>query len=123
MEQLTQIISQYGFPIVAAASVSYMVYYVWLWATTDIKPVLKDASEVLSALYDRINILDDDLIRLFQKVDVVMHLRGKTIERERVQAELKINKEIYEDMMEDEVEQVLEEFRDIKKKKNLPLGP
>ena len=41
---------------------------------------------------DRIRMLDNDLIRLQQKVNVVLHLRGKTIERERVAAEIKINK-------------------------------
>ena len=35
--------------------------------------------------------LDNDLIRLNQKVETVMELRGKTIERERVIAEEKIN--------------------------------
>ena len=35
--------------------------------------------------------LDNDLIRLNQKVNTVLHLRGKTIERERVAAEIKIN--------------------------------
>jgi hypothetical protein len=37
--------------------------------------------------------LDNDLIRLQQKVDVVLHLRGKTIEHERVMAEAEINKQ------------------------------
>jgi hypothetical protein len=36
--------------------------------------------------------LDNDLIRLNQKVETVMELRGKTIERERVRAEAEINK-------------------------------
>jgi hypothetical protein len=36
--------------------------------------------------------LDNDLIRLNQKVETVMELRGKTIERERVKAEAEINK-------------------------------
>ena len=36
--------------------------------------------------------LDNDLIRLNQKVNTVLHLRGKSIERERVQAEADINK-------------------------------
>jgi hypothetical protein len=35
--------------------------------------------------------LDNDLIRLQQKVNVVLHLRGKSIERERVHEEEKIN--------------------------------
>jgi hypothetical protein len=38
--------------------------------------------------------LDNDLIRLNQKVNTVLHLRGKTIEYERVEAEAEINKQI-----------------------------
>ena len=68
-----------------------MVYYVWSWATKDIKPVLTGANDVLLALVDRIRMLDNDLIRLNQKVDVVLHLRGDTIEAERELAEEKIN--------------------------------
>jgi len=47
---------------------------------------------VLIALIDRIRMLDNDLIRLNQKVNTVLHLRGKTIEHERVEAEAEINK-------------------------------
>jgi hypothetical protein len=36
--------------------------------------------------------LDNDLIRLNQKVNTVLHLRGKTIEHERVIAEHEINR-------------------------------
>jgi hypothetical protein len=35
--------------------------------------------------------LDNDLIRLNQKVETVMELRGKTIEKERIEAEKGIN--------------------------------
>ena len=70
----------------------YFIYYVWTWVTTEIKPVLSESNTVLIALIDRIRMLDNDLIRLQQKVNVVLHLRGKTIERERVAAEIKINK-------------------------------
>jgi hypothetical protein len=89
---LVAMINKYGFPIVAAGGMGYMIYYVWTWATKEVKPVLKEANTVLIALIDRIRMLDNDLIRLNQKVDVVLHLRGKTIEHERVIAEQKINK-------------------------------
>jgi hypothetical protein len=46
---------------------------------------------VLIALIDRVRMLDNDLIRLNQKVNTVLHLRGKTIEHERVVAEQEIN--------------------------------
>lgn len=89
---VVELVNKYGFPIVAAGGMGYMIFYVWTWATKEIKPVLNDASTVLIALIDRIRMLDNDLIRLNQKVDVVLHLRGKTIERERVHAEEVINK-------------------------------
>jgi hypothetical protein len=41
--------------------------------------------------------LDNDLIRLNQKVETVMELRGKTIEYERIKAEHEINKVSEED--------------------------
>jgi hypothetical protein len=89
---IAELINKYGFPIVAAAGMGYLIYYVWEWATKDIKPVLSEANTTLIALIDRIRMLDNDLIRLNQKVDTVLHLRGKTIEYERVQAEREINR-------------------------------
>lgn len=89
---VVELINKYGFPIVAAGGMGYMIYYVWTWATKEVKPVLSEANTVLIALIDRIRMLDNDLIRLQQKVDVVLHLRGKTIEHERVIAEAEINK-------------------------------
>lgn len=81
---IVSLINKYGFPIVAAAGMGYMIFYVWTWATKEIKPILNDANTVLIALIDRIRMLDNDLIRLNQKVNTVLHLRGKIIESERV---------------------------------------
>lgn len=95
------LINKYGFPIVAAAGMGYMIFYVWTWATKEIKPILNDANTVLIALIDRIRMLDNDLIRLTQKVNTVLHLRGKTIEYERVEAEAEINKQVLKKNEED----------------------
>jgi hypothetical protein len=92
MVDIADLISKYGFPIVAAVGLGFIIKYVWTWATTEIKPVVSDANAVLIALIDRIRMLDNDLIRLNQKVNTVLHLRGKTIEHERVEAEEAINK-------------------------------
>jgi hypothetical protein len=92
MNEIAELISKYGFPIVAAVGMGVMIKYVWTWATTEIKPVISDANTVLIALIDRIRMLDNDLIRLNQKVNTVLHLRGKTIEAERIEAEEVINK-------------------------------
>ena len=77
---LVAMINKYGFPIVAAGGMGYLIFYVWKWATQEIKPVLSEANTVLIALIDRIRMLDNDLIRLNQKVNVVLTLRGQQIE-------------------------------------------
>jgi hypothetical protein len=86
-----EIVGKYGFPVVMAVGMGYIIHYVWEWATKEVKPVISEANTVLIALIDRIRMLDNDLIRLNQKVNTVLHLRGKTIEHERVEAEKKIN--------------------------------
>jgi hypothetical protein len=87
-----EMVSKYGFPIISAAGMGYFIYYVWTWVTTEIKPVIGQANGTLIALIDRIRMLDNDLIRLNQKVETVMELRGKSIEYERIKAEQEINK-------------------------------
>jgi hypothetical protein len=54
---------------------------------------MSEASKTLIGLIDRIRMLDNDLIRLNQKVEVVLELRGKTIEKERLIAEEAINQD------------------------------
>jgi hypothetical protein len=88
---VVMLVNKYGFPIVMAVGMGFIIKYVWEWATKEVKPVISDANTVLIALIDRIRMLDNDLIRLNQKVNTVLHLRGKMIEIDRVEAEKQIN--------------------------------
>jgi len=72
---IVELIKQYGFPVVAAVGLGYFVVYVWKWATEQVKPVLGEAQTTLIALIDRIRMLDNDLIRLNQKLNVVLQMR------------------------------------------------
>lgn len=73
---IVELINKYGFPIAAALGMGYMIYYVWTWVTKEIKPVLKETESTAIALIDRIRMLDNDLIRLDQKVDTIIGIRG-----------------------------------------------
>lgn len=87
---VVMLVNKYGFPIVMAVGMGFIIKYVWTWATTEVKPVISDANTVLIALIDRIRMLDNDLIRLNQKVNTVLHLRGKMIESDRVMETQKV---------------------------------
>ena len=80
---VADIVSKLGFPVLAAAGTGYIIYTIWIWATVIIKPVLSEANTTLIALIDRIRMLDNDLIRLNQKLNIVLQLRGKEIESDR----------------------------------------
>jgi hypothetical protein len=99
-----ELVNKYGFPIVMAVGMGYIIRYVWEWATKEVKPVISDANSVLIALIDRIRMLDNDLIRLNQKVNTVLHLRGKMIEGDRVMesalVEAQANKKFHDAMDE-----------------------
>jgi hypothetical protein len=93
MSEVVDLVNKYGFPIVMAVGMGYIIKYVWEWATKEVKPVINDANSVLIALIDRIRMLDNDLIRLNQKVNTVLHLRGKMIEGDRVMEQMKVEQE------------------------------
>ena len=93
MHDIVEIINKYGFPIVMAVGMGYIIKYVWEWSTKEVKPVISEANTVLIALIDRIRMLDNDLIRLNQKVNTVLHLRGKIIESDRVMEQVKVERE------------------------------
>ena len=72
---LATAIKDFGFPIVAAIGMGYFVYFVWKWVTTEIKPVLSSATMTLIGLVDRIRMLDNDMIRLTQKIQMVLEFK------------------------------------------------
>ena len=90
MGDIAELVNKYGFPIVMAVGMGFIIKYVWEWATKEVKPVISEANTVLIALIDRIRMLDNDLIRLNQKVNTVLHLRGKMIESDRVMETQKV---------------------------------
>lgn len=77
MDALAKYINQYGFPIIASGSMGYIVYFVWVWATTIVKPILNETTDALIDLIDQIRLLDNDMIRLTQKLITVLSMRAK----------------------------------------------
>ena len=52
MSMFAEWVNQYGFPIIAAVGLGYFIYYIWIWATTKIKPILNNSTQTLIELVD-----------------------------------------------------------------------
>jgi hypothetical protein len=72
MDSIGQLISDYGFPIIAAAAMGYFIFFIWKWVTDQVDPVIGDSHMTLIALIDRVRMLDNDLIRLNAKLDMIL---------------------------------------------------
>jgi len=77
LKQVADIINQYGFPIVSAVGMGYFVYFIWQFVSKKLLPVIGETNVVLIALIDRVRMLDNDLIRLQQKVNVTLMIKEK----------------------------------------------
>jgi hypothetical protein len=65
-------INQYGFPIIATLGLGYFIYYIWQWVTEKVDPVIEESHMTLIGLIDRIRMLDNDLIRIKTKLDMIL---------------------------------------------------
>ena len=72
---IAQLIGEYGFPIVATVGLLYMIYFIWQFITNEIKSKLGETIVTLIELIDRVRMLDNDIIRLQQKLDTVIEIR------------------------------------------------
>ena len=72
---IVELVNQFGLPIVVAGGLGYFIFFIWKFVTTQIKPKLGQAFVVLVALIDRVRMLDNDLIRLDQKLSVFIEMK------------------------------------------------
>ena len=90
-EEIVQAINDFGFPVIAAAGLGYFVYYTWNWVVKDIKPVLDESTGTLIGLIDRIRMLDNDMIRLNTKIQMILQEQEQLLRSERRQNRRKEN--------------------------------
>ena len=72
---VAELVKQYGFPIVASVGMGYFVWFIYKFVTDKLMPLIGETNVILIALIDRIRMLDNDLIRLNQKVSVVLQIK------------------------------------------------
>jgi hypothetical protein len=77
MEEIVNAINDYGFPVVMSVGLGYFVYYIWWFIGEQIDPALEEMHMALIKVIDKTRMLDQDLIRLQQKVNVVLEYKAK----------------------------------------------
>ena len=74
---IVQLINDYGFPIVLAVGMGYFIYYVWQFISNELEPEIEKMHMQLIRLIDLVRMLDQDMIRLQEKVNVVLEYRER----------------------------------------------
>ena len=74
MQDIGTLIAEFGFPVVMAVGMGYFIYYIWAFISNNIQPELDAMHMALIKCIDQNRMLDNDMIRLQQKVNVVLEI-------------------------------------------------
>ena len=72
---IAQLITDFGFPVVMVVGLGYFVYFVWQTITNKIDPSVQEMKATIIRLTDQLRLLDQDMIRLQQKVNTVLEIK------------------------------------------------
>ena len=75
---IVQVVSEFGFPTVMLVGLGYFVYFVWQTINNVIDPAVNDMKTTIIRLTDQLRLLDQDMIRLQEKVNTVLELREQS---------------------------------------------
>lgn len=73
---LGQLITEYGFPVVMSVGLGYFIYFIWKFIGDHIDPALEEMHFALIRVIDKTRMLDQDMIRLQQKVNVALEYKA-----------------------------------------------
>ena len=69
------LVQKFGFPTVMVIGLGYFVFFVWQTITKTIDPSVSEMKTTIIRLTDQLRLLDQDMIRLKEKVDTVIKLK------------------------------------------------
>ena len=67
--------------VVMMVGLGYFVYYIWWFVGENLEPEVEKQHFALIKLIDQVRMLDQDLIRLQQKVDVVLEMKENELKK------------------------------------------
>ena len=87
--ELVALIETFGFTVIMVVGLGYFVYYVWQTITNVIDPAIGDMKRTIIRLTDQLRLLDQDMIRLQEKVNTVLEINEKETNKETTRARSK----------------------------------
>ena len=80
---VTALIKDFGFPVVMAVGMGYFVYFVYQTIMLKINPAIFQMKATIIRLIDQMRLLDQDMIRLQEKVNTALALQENEKQNER----------------------------------------
>ncbi len=76
------ILAEFGFAITAVIGLGYFIWWIWTFVSTNIDPKIEEMHMQLIRVIDQVRMLDNDLIRLQEKVNVVLEYKENERKKE-----------------------------------------
>lgn len=80
VDYIVDIVNDYGFAVLLSLGMGYFIYYVWRYVTEKLEPIIEKQHITLIKLIDQVRMLDQDQIRMKQKLETVLEFKEKRLE-------------------------------------------
>jgi|TARA_B110000908_G_C9837661_1_gene264231 ATP-dependent RNA circularization protein (DNA/RNA ligase family) len=81
VDEIIKAVQDQGITVVMAVGMGYFIFFIWKFVTQKILPSIEKATMTTVHLIDRVRMLDNDMIRMDQKINTILELRD--IEKEK----------------------------------------
>lgn len=83
---IVKLIDEFGLPVIMSIGMGYFIWYIWKFVQDKLLPEIEVMHMALIRVIDQTRMLDQDLIRLQQKVDTVLEYKENEQRRKAEQS-------------------------------------
>lgn len=83
---IVKLIDEFGLPVIMSIGMGYFIWYIWKFVQNKLLPEIEVMHMALIRVIDQTRMLDQDLIRLQQKVDTVLEYKENEQKRQAEQS-------------------------------------
>ena len=83
---IVKLIDEFGLPVIMSIGMGYFIWYIWKFVQNKLLPEIEVMHMALIRVIDQTRMLDQDLIRLQQKVDTVLEYKENEQRRKTKQS-------------------------------------